>query len=321
MSAPAPMHEEPGLLDLASGRVVPIKEGRPPAPPVPPDADVTWADDMPLDVRRLRDSGIAQGPSEVFHAAVLLWCTAWQQVPAGSLPDNDVELSAFAGLGRVGLPTWMRIRAEALRGFVKCRDSRLYHPVICEKVLEVLSRKKRQSEDGKRAAMARWKRTGNQGDTSEGKADAVPSESGRNAVALRIDAMDRNGMELIPSPNGEGVAGAKTPATCPPCPHQEIVALFHEMLPTLQRVDSWEKARKSHLQARWRERFVAGKFHTKDEGLAWFRRLFAYVGKSKFLTGQVPGREGRAPFALKLWWLVMPENFAKVIEGDYDNHA
>jgi hypothetical protein len=107
-----------------------------PSPPVPADADLTHYDEMPLEVRRLRDSGIAGvGDAELFRCAVLLWCVAWHQVPAGSLPDDDVELCRLVGLGR-DLRTWKRIRAGVLRGWRLFADGRLYHRVVAEKVIK-----------------------------------------------------------------------------------------------------------------------------------------------------------------------------------------
>jgi hypothetical protein len=94
---------------------------------------------MPLEVGRLRDSDIASvANSEVFRCAVMLWCAAWHQVPAGSLPGDDATLTRMAGLGR-DLRTWKRLRVDVLRGFRKFSDGRLYHRVICEKVIEGLN--------------------------------------------------------------------------------------------------------------------------------------------------------------------------------------
>lgn len=108
-----------------------------PAPPMPPDADLRDHRYMPLDVVRLRDAAIVDEVSaDEFRAAVLLWCAAWHQVPAGSLPDNDVQLAKFAGYGRV-VGEWMKVRKGALYGFVRCGDGRLYHPVVAEKALQV----------------------------------------------------------------------------------------------------------------------------------------------------------------------------------------
>lgn len=48
--------------------------------------------------------------------------------------------------------------------------------------------------------------------------------------------------------------------------------------------------------------------------LSFFDRLFAYVAKSDFLTG----RNGKWQ-SCNLAWLVKAENFAKVLEGQYEN--
>ncbi len=62
----------------------------------------------------------------------MLWCAAWHQVPAGSLPDDDGELSKLAGYG-FAIRSWRRVKVGALAKFVKCSDGRLYHPEICKK--------------------------------------------------------------------------------------------------------------------------------------------------------------------------------------------
>ena len=66
---------------------------------------------------------------------MLLWAASWHQLPAGSLPDNDTVLMRLVGLGR-DHKTWKRHKPSALRGFVTCRDGRLYHPVVAEQVRE-----------------------------------------------------------------------------------------------------------------------------------------------------------------------------------------
>lgn len=104
----------------------------PPAPMTPPDCDLRHLPYMPLHVARLRDSrSVDCVDGEAFRAAVLLWCAAWHQVPAASLPDDDLQLAKLAGFGRV-VAEWRKLREEALRGFVKCSDGRLYHTVVAE---------------------------------------------------------------------------------------------------------------------------------------------------------------------------------------------
>lgn len=120
-----------------------------PDPPLPADLDLRDFPFMPLDVLRLRDSDFAAIASgEEFKAAVLLWCAAWHQVPAGSLPDDDRWLARHSGTGA----DWASVKGAVLAGFVRCRDGRLYHPVIAEKAREAGRRKAEQRE---RTAKAR----------------------------------------------------------------------------------------------------------------------------------------------------------------------
>ena len=52
----------------------------------------------------------------------------------------------------------------------------------------------------------------------------------------------------------------------------------------------------------------------RDSAVEWFGRFFDAVHESDFLTGR---REGRSKFDLS--WLMKLENFAKVVQGNYDN--
>ena len=107
-----------------------------PAPLTPPDCDLTSMPAMLLDVRRLRDSGVAAHENpEVFRASMFLWCAAWHEVPAASLKDDDSELAQKAGFGRF-LTEWRKVKDEVLKSFTRCADGRLYHPVVAEKALE-----------------------------------------------------------------------------------------------------------------------------------------------------------------------------------------
>lgn len=115
-----------------------------PAPLTPTDCDLRDFAFMPLDVVRLRDSDLAvTAEADEFRCAVLLWCASWHQVPAASLPDDDKVLAQYAGYGRV-VKEWMKVRTGALRGWVKCADGRLYHPVVAEKANEAWLAKLRQ---------------------------------------------------------------------------------------------------------------------------------------------------------------------------------
>jgi hypothetical protein len=99
------------------------------------------------------------------------------------------------------------------------------------------------------------------------------------------------------------------PAT-PDCPHQEIIDLYHQEIPTGTQVRIWNDARRKHLQARWRE-------DADRQSLDWWRKFFAYCARSPFLAGQVTPSNGRAQFVIGLDWIVNPNNFAKIVEGKY----
>ena len=103
----------------------------------------------------------------------------------------------------------------------------------------------------------------------------------------------------------------------PMCPHQKVIDLYHESLPYCPQVREWNTTRQKYLQSRWREKAVSLGWQKDDEGLEWFRRFFAFVGESKFLTGKSDGRSGKPPFLADLEWLMRPSNFAKVVEGKY----
>jgi hypothetical protein len=103
----------------------------------------------------------------------------------------------------------------------------------------------------------------------------------------------------------------------PPCPFTEIVAAYHEILPTCRRVIDLNPKRQEHMRARWRQVWAEERFDTST-GIAFFRRFFQTVSRSKFLTGRTTAAPGRNPFKASLPWLMNPENFLKVIEGNYE---
>lgn len=131
------------------------------APFTAPDCDLRDFAFMPLDAARLLDSDLfALATGDEFKAAIALWCKAWTQVPAGSLPDDDRVLAHLSGAGA----KWKKVKAMALRGFVKCDDGRLYHPVVCEKANEAWGKKQSYRDRSKKGNAKRW---GSQKDVQE----------------------------------------------------------------------------------------------------------------------------------------------------------
>jgi len=103
----------------------------------------------------------------------------------------------------------------------------------------------------------------------------------------------------------------------PGCPHKAIVELYHETLPELPKVLEWNETRQRFLRQRWREKAAKHQWANQTDGLAWFKDFFAFIGKSKFLTGKTNGSNGRPPFIADLEWIVRPTNWVRIVEGKY----
>lgn len=107
------------------------------------------------------------------------------------------------------------------------------------------------------------------------------------------------------------------PPGVPPCDHQAVLKLWAQLCQSNPQPKRWTPARQGHLRARWRELFAEGKATTRDEALAWFAKYFRWIAQSRFLTGRAGGTNGKPPFEARLDWVLVPDNLAKVIEGEY----
>jgi hypothetical protein len=140
-------------------------------PLLPPETDCRDIDGFLLNVEKLMASELwALATAEELRAALALWCRAWKQVPAASLPDDDRVLAAFSGAGA----RWPKLREMALRSFIKCNDGRLYHPVLAAEAVKAYEAKlkfrKRRDVDAERLRKWREKRDGNAFRNTDGNA-------------------------------------------------------------------------------------------------------------------------------------------------------
>lgn len=107
-----------------------------PDPMVPAEVDLRGLEYMPLLGARLFSSDFALNASDAeFRRGLQLWWAAWNQVPAASLPDSDRAQAKLAGFEDETSPNWRKVRKQALDGFIKCSDGRLYHPVLARQAL------------------------------------------------------------------------------------------------------------------------------------------------------------------------------------------
>lgn len=98
----------------------------------------------------------------------------------------------------------------------------------------------------------------------------------------------------------------------PDCPHEQILAEYHRILPMCPEVREWTAKRRQHLQARWKGR-------RERQSLDWWTGLFQYIADCcPFLIGRKPGRGGRPPFLASLPWLVESDDrLVEVMEGKF----
>lgn len=181
------------------------------APPVPADADLRKYPYLPLDVVRVRDSGLARGDLAVLGLAVLTWCVAWHQVPAGSLPDDDDELAWLLGYGR-DVAGWRAQRERgALRGWRKHADGRLYHATVTEKVLDALGKRQRRLEASRIAHEA--KRAQRDADRLRFARDSRASLISSSLLSPSRDVREREAPDVSGDTRArEAAGGAQRPA-------------------------------------------------------------------------------------------------------------
>lgn len=139
------------------------------------------------------------------------------------------------------------------------------------------------SDAGKRGAAKRWAKGGD-------SPPIAPPIANNNQEPLTINQEHLNTLVASDAVN---------------CPHEQIISLYHEILPMMPSVKVWTEKRRKLLQARWRE-------DKKRQDLAYWEKLFTYASRSDFLCGRT-----KNSFSCTLEWMLNASNFVKIIEGNY----
>lgn len=160
-----------------------------PLPPlVPAEVDLRDFPFTPIFRARLFGSSFHSRSSDAaWRAGVTLWLKSWDQVPAGTLPADDIDLCRLAELGKE-IKAWKAVREQALRGWKECTDGRLHHPVVAEGVLEAWARRTTAKQKGIAGASKRWgpsNTTGNSPANAPAIARAMPGDSKREGQGER----------------------------------------------------------------------------------------------------------------------------------------
>lgn len=186
-----------------------------PPPMTPADCDLRGLEYMPLHGAKLFASDFyARASDAEFRAGMSLWWEAWQQVPAASLPDDDVVLCRLADLAR-DIKTWRKIKAMAMHGFVLCSDGRWYHEFLAQQALVAWDKRVKERE---RKAQWREKRQGRDADvprdrtgtghgTGRGRDADVPADGNRrDGTVIEEEEGDTSSSVLSPRDDDDDVS-------------------------------------------------------------------------------------------------------------------
>lgn len=189
--------------------------------------------------------------------------------------------------------------ANVLQDFFTCEKDG-YHNSGADKVL---SRVQAKSAKAKEAALKRWGKNNALQD-----ANALQTESERNANGMQPKTQD-------PRPNTHIKEDSDKPSL-PPCPKEEILKIWSEVMPDKTQPRTWDGQRQQNLKARWNAGFKImrsdgnGFLYTdRESGLNFWRAFFTFMRQSDFLMNEC------RPFGLD--WIVKKTNFEKILEKKY----
>jgi len=112
------------------------------------------------------------------------------------------------------------------------------------------------------------------------------------------------------------------PKSIPDCPAAEVIALYHEILPELPKVERLTESRRAAMRQRWREWAVEKGWQTPAEGLVDWRKFFVYIRGSPFLMGRTKPQPPRTnQFIADIDFLMAPASHTKIFEGKYHEAA
>jgi len=127
-----------------------------------------------LDLERIEQSDTwALAPAELRPWLLMLWATAWKQVPCGSLPDDDQLIAVRIGMKAA---QFAKSRSILMRGWWKAVDGRLYHPTMTTRVLEMMGVK-----DKERQRKAEYRKRKDAEEAARQNGDGRGSDPGQGA--------------------------------------------------------------------------------------------------------------------------------------------
>lgn len=277
-----------------------------PDPPYPADTRANgWRFELDFERIKRSDTWVLADP-EWRPWLLMIWVTAWDQIPSGSLPADHSLIAARIG---IDIRTFAAHADILLRGFVRHSDGRLYHPVVVEHVTRMLdwkAKEKQRKADYRRRLMEDGMSHGTDAGQTPDWRGTDGTGTGTGTGTERRE--ERKDMLTHVRAKPDSVSVRKP---SPPCPYAQILDLWREILPELPQpygVENWTDARKSQIRARWNNELPS---------LDLWRTMMEDIRKSKFLMGKVPPSTGHRQFRCDLFWITKPENLLRLMENKY----
>lgn len=167
--------------------------------PVPYPSDVRsngWRFELDLDKIEQSDTWALAGTRpELRPWLLMLWAKAWKQHPCGTLPDNDQIIAAHIGMP---IESFIQDREVLMRGWYRCTDGRLYHPVIINRVIEMMG-KRAVDRDRQRRKREIERKTAESGENQNdsGVTHALSRVTRRTPKATKAPVSDRSRSQVF----------------------------------------------------------------------------------------------------------------------------
>ena len=136
----------------------------------------------------------------------------------------------------------------------------------------------------------------------------------RSKTSAHLDG-DGDGDDSVANATGVDANASANRLTCPYARLGEAWNSTCTSLPAVRPVSEWHADRKTACRLRWQEKLALGKYQSEEQGVEYWRRLFAFIEASDFLAGR--SKDWTANFD----WVLKPRNLTKIIEGQYVNKA
>lgn len=140
---------------------------------------------MPLYIERLQKSKawlLCKREPEIAFYLMNLWMRAWQEVPAGTI-ENDDDVLADAAM--CDTKRWAKVRDKALRGWTEI-GGRLTHPVVSEIAEESWSKREAYKARTDAARKAREEKRRLEREANAGSSDEPPDRGSTPPVAASV---------------------------------------------------------------------------------------------------------------------------------------